>query len=430
MGMNPLVDSTSRFGNLSSMSTSGRGLSLDMMDMHQDPIFNTSTSAFSTPFDSTNGAQFGMMKPVTNQAANAAASMTNTHALNYDANTRANYHFLVEKIVKTNDQPASLLLQQKLKTSSDSPEIRDMIFEAILTQAIPLMKNRFGNFLMQKAFETASAQQALLLGQIMRGNIYHLACDRFACHVVQKALEVVPEELKATLITELFRAIPETITHKFACHVWQRVYETKWSPNFPNPPAIMHYVDSSLKGQWAQIANDENGSLVVQCVFEHCKDQEKSPIMGEILAHTVDISKGQWGNWVIQHILEHGSTSDKSYVLSVVTKHMYTMSVDQYASKVVEKALKTAATKTDLASVVDAALAMGEMGRPIVLDMMNNQYANYVVQHILNLAESPQKEALLRIMAPHVPILKGSKYGQRVAAIVEKLIKGHHGYRF
>ena len=57
--------------------------------------------------------------------------------------------------------------------------------------------------------------------------------------------------------------------------------------------------------------------------------------------------------------------------------------------------------------------------------MMNNQYGNYVVQIILNLADSQQRDFCVRLVAPHLHILRGSKYGQRVAALVERCIRSN-----
>ncbi|TPX57382.1 hypothetical protein PhCBS80983_g03861 [Powellomyces hirtus] len=339
-----------------------------------------------------------------------------------EKNTAANFYFLVDKIVRTNDQPASLLLQQKLKTGTN--DVKGMIFDAILGQAISLIKNRFGNFLMQRVLEFGTPQQVRILGQTMRGNVLNLACDRFGCHVIQKALETVEEDLRASLISELFRCVRETITHRFACHVWQRIFQIKWDAE---PPAIMHYLDSSLKGQWHLIANDENGSLVVQCIFENCNQKEKGPILCEVLARTVEVARGQWGNWVIQHILEHGAPVDRNYVMKVLVHNFYPMAIDQYASKVVEKGLKLA-PKREMYEMIETVLTPNarDNGRPSILEMMNNQFANYVVQHILNLADPLQKDMCIRLLLPHISTLRNSKYGQRVAAIVEKHLRNSH----
>ncbi|KAJ3156894.1 hypothetical protein HDU86_003429 [Geranomyces michiganensis] len=340
-----------------------------------------------------------------------------------EKNTAANFYFLVDKIVRTNDQPASLLLQQKLKTGTS--DVKGMIFDAILGQAIALIKNRFGNFLMQRVLEFGSPQQVRILGQTMRGNVLNLACDRFGCHVIQKALETVDEDLRTSLITELFRCVRETITHRFACHVWQRIFQIKWNGE---PPAVMHYLDASLKGQWHLIANDENGSLVVQCIFENCSQKEKGPILCEVLARTVEVARGQWGNWVIQHILEHGAPVDRNYVMKVLVHNFYPMAVDQYASKVVEKGLKLA-PKREMYEMIETVLSSNprDIGRPWILEMMNNQFANYVVQHILNLADPLQKDLCIRLLLPHISTLRNSKYGQRVAAIVEKHLRNGGG---
>ena len=49
--------------------------------------------------------------------------------------------------------------------------------------------------------------------------------------------------------------------------------------------------------------------------------------------------------------------------------------------------------------------------RPYILDMMNNTYGNYVVQHILNIAEAPQRDHAVRIITPYISTLRNSKYG-------------------
>lgn len=54
---------------------------------------------------------------------------------------------------------------------------------------------------------------------------------------------------------------------------------------------------------------------------------------------------------------------------------------------------------------------------------MQNQYANYVVQHILHVADTSQLEACIALMIPHISALRSSKYGQRVALLVERLSK-------
>jgi hypothetical protein len=55
--------------------------------------------------------------------------------------------------------------------------------------------------------------------------------------------------------------------------------------------------------------------------------------------------------------------------------------------------------------------------------MMNNQYGNYVVQNVLGIAETQQRNLCIRLLSPHISTLRGSKYGQRVASLCEKYLR-------
>ncbi|KAJ3074951.1 hypothetical protein HDU98_009726 [Podochytrium sp. JEL0797] len=364
---------------------------------------------------------------------------------------------LVDRIIRNQDQPASILLQQKLKTVIN-PSVRAEIQSAILEQSLNLIRNRFGNFLVQRCLEVGSPDEIHALTTSMLGCIVILSCDRFGCHVVQKALDVCSDDLKVCIVNELLVAITDTVTHRFSCHVWQRVFETKWALH-PYPAtstrsanaalvhtedfgesfrllnavhpviSIVRRMDAALKGTWHRIANEESGSLVVQCVFENCPEVEKRGVIGEVLLHASEIARGQWGNWVIQHLLDRGYPPDKAHILEVVSTNIHLLSMDQFASKVVEKALKTC-PKRELFDIVERVVGIaGESERPAIIDMMNNQYANYVVQHILTLAEPHQRDECTRLIAPHLLLLRSSKYGQRVAAIIEKNLRVGGGIR-
>ena len=123
----------------------------------------------------------------------------------------------------------------------------------------------------------------------MTSNVLELAYDRFGCHVVQKAVERGEEEEKIIIIVEMLEQITESITHRFASHVWQRIFEIRWKTAFP---LLYESVCKTLKGNWADIANDEHGSLVVQCIFENGGIQEKTQIIDEIFINLQTVSKG------------------------------------------------------------------------------------------------------------------------------------------
>ena len=176
----------------------------------------------------------------------------------------------MSKIVSQGDQQASIFLQQKLKVSL--PEQKFELVDAIVGQAFDLMRNRFGNFLVQRCFEHGTPEQVIRIAEAIRGSTVALAKDAFGCHVIQKAFDSVPEDYKAMMVSELLECIPETVVHRYACHVWQKLFELRWQDE---PPQIMSHVNVALKGMWHEVALGETGSLVVQNIFENCLTEDK-----------------------------------------------------------------------------------------------------------------------------------------------------------
>ncbi|KAI0442816.1 armadillo-type protein [Xylaria telfairii] len=339
-----------------------------------------------------------------------------TEPLNYrrllDRNVNCNWKYIVDKIVCSNDQQASIFLQQKLKVGT--PDQKYEIVEAIVAQAYPLMVNRFGNFLVQRCFEHGTPEQVIKIAEAIRGCTLTLSMDPFGCHVVQKAFDSVPEDYKAIMVHELLRRIPETVIHRYACHVWQKLFELRWTES---PPQIMKYVNEALRGMWHEVALGETGSLVVQNIFENCLEEDKRPCIEEVLSNIDIVAHGQFGNWCIQHICEHGAPADRSRAIDHVIRYAAEYSMDQYASKVVEKCLKIGGAEF-LARYLDR-VCEGRIDRPRIplIDIASDQYGNYLIQWILQHANPQHKEIVAAHIRKHMVSLRGSKFGSRVGML-------------
>ncbi|KAH0092628.1 ARM repeat-containing protein, partial [Aureobasidium melanogenum] len=342
--------------------------------------------------------------------------LTNAEPMNYrrllERNMSCNWKYIVDKIVHSNDQQASIFLQQKLKVSTQEQKYE--IVQAIIEQAYPLMINRFGNFLVQRCFEHGTPEQIIAIARAIRNNTLNLSMDPFGCHVVQKAFDSVPEEYKAIMVHELLRRIPETVVHRYACHVWQKLFELRWSDT---PPQIMKYVNEALRGMWHEVALGETGSLVVQNIFENCLEEDKRPCINEVLASIDVIAHGQFGNWCIQHICEHGAIPDRNHAIDHVLRFATEYSMDQFASKVVEKCLKIGGTEFLDRYLDRVCEARADRPRMPLIDVAGDQFGNYLIQYILSHADAQRREVVASHIRKHMVSLRGSKYGSRVAML-------------
>ncbi|CEJ62082.1 Putative Pumilio-family RNA binding repeat protein [Penicillium brasilianum] len=336
--------------------------------------------------------------------------------LNYrrllDKNVSCDWKYIVDKIVCNNDQQASIFLQQKLKVGTSEQKFD--IIEAIVSQAYPLMVNRFGNFLVQRCFEHGTPDQVVAIANAIRGNTLNLSMDSFGCHVIQKAFDCVPQEHKTIMVHELLRRIPETVVHRYACHVWQKLFELRWSGD---PPQIMAKVNEALEGMWHEVALGETGSLVVQNIFENCIEEEKRPAIEEVLVKIDLLAHGQFGNWCIQHICEHGAPHDKSRAVEHVLHHAVDYSMDQFASKIVEKCLKIGGSEFLDRYLSRVCTGRSERPRMPLIDIAGDQYGNYLIQWVLMNAAAHQRELVASHIRKHMVSLRGSKFGSRVAML-------------
>ena len=82
------------------------------------------------------------------------------------------------------DQHGSRFIQEKLE-SANSDE-KDQVFKEIEPNALQLMRDVFGNYVIQKFFEHGNQVQKKILAGVMKGKVIDLSLQMYACRVVQK----------------------------------------------------------------------------------------------------------------------------------------------------------------------------------------------------------------------------------------------------
>ncbi len=121
----------------------------------------------------------------------------------------------------------------------------------------------------------------------------------------------------------------------------------------------------------------------------------------------------QYGNYVIQHILEKGKIADKAFVISKVKGNVLMMSKHKFASNVVEKCVSFGTTQ-DRQDILDEVIVTKTDGTTALYTMMKDQFANYVVQKLLDVASEQQRINIVTKIKPQLPSLKKYTYGKHL----------------
>nr|XP_051712730.1 pumilio homolog 1 isoform X19 [Oryctolagus cuniculus] len=310
------------------------------------------------------------------------------------------------------DQHGSRFIQLKLERATTAE--RQLVFNEILQAAYQLMVDVFGNYVIQKFFEFGSHEQKLALAERIRGHVLSLALQMYGCRVIQKALEFIPADQQVIneMVRELDGHVLKCVKDQNGNHVVQKCIECV-------QPQSLQFIIDAFKGQVFALSTHPYGCRVIQRILEHCLPDQTLPILEELHQHTEQLVQDQYGNYVIQHVLEHGRPEDKSKIVAEIRGNVLVLSQHKFASNVVEKCV-THASRTERAVLIDEVCTMNDGPHSALYTMMKDQYANYVVQKMIDVAEPGQRKIVMHKIRPHIATLRKYTYGKHILAKLEK----------
>uniref|UniRef100_A0A8C1Z1A6 Pumilio RNA-binding family member 2 n=1 Tax=Cyprinus carpio TaxID=7962 RepID=A0A8C1Z1A6_CYPCA len=334
------------------------------------------------------------------------------------------------------DQHGSRFIQQKLERAT--PAERQMVFGEILQAAYQLMTDVFGNYVIQKFFEFGSVDQKLALATRIRGHVLPLALQMYGCRVIQKALESISsdQQVISDIVRELDGHVLKCVKDQNGNHVVQKCIECV-------QPQALQFIIDAFQGQVFVLSTHPYGCRVIQRILEHCTQEQTLPILEELHQHSEQLGqkyqavslemtpktyytlssdalfKDQYGNYVIQHVLEHGRPEDKSKIVAEVRGKVLALSQHKFASNVVEKCV-IHSSRAERALLIDEVCCQKDGPHSALYTMMKDQYANYVVQRMIDMAEPAQRKIIMHKIRPHIATLRKYTYGKHILAKLEK----------
>ena len=323
------------------------------------------------------------------------------------------------------DQHGSRLIQEKLDRST--AQDRDLVFQELFPEARRLMTDVFGNYVIQKLFEYGSAEQVHALGEQLRTHVLSLSLGTYGCRVVQKAFEHVDEEQKVALGCELEPYVLECVRDQNANHVIQKMLEQL-------PAAHLGFIPAAFRGHVPALASHCYSCRVLQRIFAYCSEEQRRPLLDEMHQDVLRLMQDQYGNYVVQWVLQHGAPDDRAAVVAKTKTRLLRLARHKFASNVVEQVIEVA-SPADRRALLDELLApldpaesnagptllTGPEPTCAAMVMMQDQYANYVLQRFLQVVQGEDRERLvtkirpvlaaLRQIAHPAPGASGSFYG-------------------
>jgi pumilio RNA-binding family len=302
-----------------------------------------------------------------------------------------------------------------METATDAEKAD--VFAEIEGSAAKLMEDLFGNYVIQKFFEFGSTPQIEVLCDLLKCAVFKLSLQTYGCRVVQKAIECLPLELQVRVVSELDGHVVECVMDQNGNHVIQKCFECV-------SPTFLDFIITSFEGMVVPLATHPYGCRVIQRALEHANVAQCRRLLEEVLRNTYHLVQNQYGNYVMQHILEHGQTSDRAEIIQKLSGHLTTLSQHKYASNVVEKCISHCPTKALRYQIIEELM----LQENILLLLLKDQYANYVMQKALDCADIGQGKTMVYRIRPHLPILRKYTYAKYMVIKVEKILMRSGSY--
>lgn len=300
------------------------------------------------------------------------------------------------------DQHGCRFLQKKLEERD--PEVVTAIFNEVYDHMVELMIDPFGNYLCQKLLEYCSEDQRTAIIEKVSPDLVKISKNMHGTRAVQKMVEFLtsPEQI-ALIRAALKNHVVTLIQDLNGNHVIQRCL------NKMSPQDNQFIYDSvSQTNSCVEVATHRHGCCVLQRCIDHASDSQKLQLIGEIIANALVLVQDPYGNYVVQYVLDLPFPGLATQLARRFFGHIPILSTQKFSSNVIEKCLNVADTPSR-AVIIQEIIEYDNL-----LYLLQDPYANYVIQTSLNVSEPAQHARLVEAIRPHLTSLRNTPYGKRI----------------
>ncbi|KIM49100.1 hypothetical protein M413DRAFT_59702, partial [Hebeloma cylindrosporum] len=297
------------------------------------------------------------------------------------------------------DQHGSRFIQQQLEEVGDD-EKQQVFQEIVPHKTDDLIRDVFGNYVIQKFFEFGTPTQKDILAKAVNEQIVDLSLQIYGCRVVQKAIEYISEDQQADFIHRLEPHILTCVKDAHGNHVIQKLVEVVKPERLTFLPLLADHI--------LDVATHPYGCRVLQRCLERLPDRYTRSLLEAIHRYTVELMQDQYGNYVIQFILEQGHDGDKAIVISHIQGNLVNLAHHKYASNVCEKALICTDSANRELLINEMMDLLPPNNESPILIMAKDQYANYVLQRALSVVDGEQKDLFFNDVKSMLAVLRRS----------------------
>eukprot|EP01064_Diplonema_japonicum_P004066 TRINITY_DN12680_c0_g1_i3.p1 TRINITY_DN12680_c0_g1~~TRINITY_DN12680_c0_g1_i3.p1 ORF type:complete len:486 (+),score=79.72 TRINITY_DN12680_c0_g1_i3:59-1516(+) len=290
---------------------------------------------------------------------------------------------------------------QKLCEEGNQREIA-IIFDEVVPLTGELMVDPFGNYLMQRLCEYCSETQRTVLIQKVTGEIPGVSANMHGTRAVQKVVDHLRTPQHVAIMRDALSKHTVTMVKDLnGNHVIQKCLQKFDSAN-------KQFIYDAVTKQLQDVAMHRHGCCVLQRCIDFGAPEQKMQLATEVVANALILVQDPYGNYVVQYVLDMDVPVITKKMISNFCGSLCDLAMNKFSSNVIEKCIKLA-TPDARAPLLD------ELCDPTVLPrMLQDQFANYVVQTALTKATPHEFNMLCHAIRPFLHVIRNTPHGKRI----------------
>ncbi|KAJ7109396.1 armadillo-type protein [Mycena epipterygia] len=161
-----------------------------------------------------------------------------------------------------------------------------------------------------------------------------------------------------------------------------------------------------LTGFIVEFSGDQHGSRFIQNELVTATSEERQSVFDEIVPNnTLQLIQDVFGNYVIQKLFEHGTQVQKTVLANTMEGHVVYLSSNLYGCRVVQKAIESILPDQQASFVREL--------EPHILKCVKDSNGNHVIQKVIERV-SPDRLGFVSSFIGHVFELASHPFGCRV----------------
>lgn len=316
------------------------------------------------------------------------------------------------------DQNGCRLLQEQLDYE-DRVDLCEVIYSESLDHLSEMMVDPFGNYLFQKLLERVKYDQRLVIVKKVSSNLVAAALNLHGTRSVQKVVEICASSDQSGENSEDSSNLAEIIVDALKddavrlCidsngnHVIQRALQFM-------PSEYNQFVFDAVCKECTTVGTHRHGCCVLQRCLDAANKEQKHEIILQVEKHAMKLMQDPYGNYVVQYVLDSCNVEEANGLITKPLGHIFELSIQKFSSNVIEKCLEKAPEFIRQKYIKEIILC------PKIGKMLQDQFANYVVQRALAVSSEEQCLALVEAIRPHLASMKHTSGGRRISNRIEK----------